>query len=195
MAALPIEVPTGPGGARRGREPSLDDPCFLCEVIAGREEKGVVEETDQTLTLVNWKQYELGQVYVIPRRHAPTLLDLTDDEMDAVMSAVRRVARALVRAYDPDGMNLIQNNGAVAGQDAPHFHMHVVPRRRHGSDWGSGPPHIAVLEGKEPVSPKRDVLVSLEREHEIAEHIGRHLCDRGKSVRCDRERGGCPGVP
>lgn len=172
---MPIELPQGPGGARRGRQPSLDDPCFFCEVIAGREEKGIVEETDQTLTFVNWQQFELGQVYVIPRMHAPTLFDLTDEEATAIMQAVRRVGRALVKAYDPDGLNLIQNNGVVAGQSAPHFHMHVVPRRKEGSDWGNGPPHIAVLEGKEPIKPNRDVVVSLEREYEIANEIRRHL--------------------
>ena len=84
--------------------------------------------------MVNWKQFEHGQVYVIPRRHAPTLFDMTDDEAIAIMRAVRRVADAFVRAYDPEGLNLIQNNGIVAGQHAPHFHMHVVPRRRVGSD-------------------------------------------------------------
>lgn len=172
---MPVEIPTGPGGARRGSEPSLDDPCFFCEVIAGREEKGIVEATDQTLTLVNWQQFELGQVYVIPRRHAPTLLDLMDEEAIAIMHAVRRAARALLKAYAPDGLNLIQNNGIAAGQSVPHFHMHVVPRRKKGSDWGNGPPHIAVLEGKEPINPRRDVLVSLEREYEIADEVRRAL--------------------
>ena len=91
------------------------------------------------------------------------------------MYAVRRMSRALLKAYDPDGLNLIQNNGIVAGQSAPHLHMHVVPRRNEGSDWGNGPPHIAVLEGKEPTEPSRDVFVSLEREYEIADEIRRHL--------------------
>ena len=168
---MPIEVPQGPGGADRGKTPVPGDPCYLCEVVGGRAEKGIVEETDVTLTVVNWAQFELGQVYVIPRRHAPTLFDLTDGESEAVIHAVRRVADALLRAYDPDGLNLIQNNGVVAGQDAPHFHMHVVPRRKVGSDWGSGPPRIAVVEGKTPTRPKRDVKVSLERELEIASYI------------------------
>lgn len=172
---MPIEVPPSPGGARRGTQPRPEDPCFLCEVIAGREDKGIVEETELTFIMVNWKQFELGQVYIIPRRHAPTLFDLTDDEAIAIMRAVRRVADALARTYDPDGLNLIQNNGIVAGQDAPHFHMHVVPRRKVGSDWGNGPPHIARLEGKEPTSPKHDVTVSLEREYEIAKEIRRHM--------------------
>ena len=128
-----------------------------------------------TLTLVNWAQFELGQVYVIPRRHAPALFDLTNDETLAVIHAVRRAADAIVRAYDPDGLNLIQNNGVIAGQNAPHFHMHVVPRRKVGSDWGNGPPHLAVLEGKTPTRPDRDVIVSLKQECEIARHIRRFL--------------------
>ena len=172
---MPIEVSTGPGGADRGKTPQPDDPCYLCEVISGRSDKGVVEETETTLTLVNWAQFELGQVYVIPRRHAPTLFDLTDEEAVAVTHAVRRVADALVKAYDPDGLNLIQNNGVVAGQHAPHYHMHVVPRRKVGSDWGNGPPHIAVLEGKTPTRPDREVIVSLEREHEIARYVRQFL--------------------
>ena len=172
---MPIEIPTGPGGARRGRRPLPDDPCFMCEVVAGREEKGVVEATETTLTLVNWNQFEWGQVYVIPRRHAPTLLDLTDDEAPAVMRAVRRVADAQIRAYDPEGLNLIQNNGVVAGQEAPHFHMHVVPRRGEGSNWGSGPPHIAVLEGKKPVKPVRPYRITLEQEYQISEELRRWM--------------------
>ena len=136
---------------------------FLCQVIAGREEKGIVEETDQTLTFANWRHFELGQVYVIPRRHAPTLFDLTDEETTSITHTVRRVAVALLKAYDPDGLNLYQNNGVVAGQEVPHFHMHVVPWRKVGSDWDNEPPPIA------------DVVVSLKREYEIANHIRRHL--------------------
>ncbi len=172
---MPIEVPTGPGGVRRGRQPHPDDPCFMCEVVAGREKKGIVEATEMTLTLVNWSQFEWGQVYVIPSRHAPTLLDLTDEEMTAIMRAVRRVADAQIRAYDPDGLNLIQNNGVIAGQEVPHFHMHVVPRRKEESNWGSGPPHIAVLEGKEPIKPTRPYRITLKEEHRIAEEIRRWM--------------------
>ena len=91
------------------------------------------------------------------------------------MDAVVRTAKALMRTYGLDGINLIQNNGVVAAQVAPHFHIHVVPRRKVGSDWGSGPAHIAVLEGKTPVEPDRDVLISLEREEEIAQHVRQFL--------------------
>jgi histidine triad (HIT) family protein len=172
---MPIEVPLGSGGHDRDKPSLQAGLCYLCEAVAGRTEKPIVEETDYTVTFVNWAQFEAGQVYVVTKRHAPTILDLTEEEATAVMHTVRRTAAALVRAYDPDGINLIQNNGVVAGQDAPHFHMHVVPRRKVGGDWGSGPPHIAVIEGKMPLRKHREVIVSLEREYEIATHIRRYL--------------------
>ena len=83
------------------------------------------EETELALTLVSWNQFEVGQVLVIPRRHAPTLLDLTNEEIAAVMDGVRRVVDAPVVTYDPDGLTLYQNNGVVSRQEVPHFHMHV----------------------------------------------------------------------
>lgn len=144
-------------------------PCVFCELIGGRLEKGLVEETELTLTIVNIRQFEVGQVLVIPRRHAPTILDLTDEESSALMDAVRRVSAALVKAYSPDGITLYNNNGVASMQEVPHFHMHVVPRRK-SSLWGDGPLHLAALERR-----SRDILdkvqIDIEREKEIAEEI------------------------
>jgi histidine triad (HIT) family protein len=74
-----------------------------------------------------------------------TLLDLTTGEVSAVMLLAQRVAGAMVELYRPDGILLYQNNGVGSGQEVPHFHLHVIPRRV-GSDWGLGPPHLARLE-------------------------------------------------
>lgn len=57
----------------------------------------------------------------------------------------RRVARALEVAYQPLGILTFQNNGVYSGQETPHFHLHVVPRQA-GSDWGIGPPQLAIFE-------------------------------------------------
>ena len=131
---MPIVLPLGPGGADRGKTAVPGDPCYFCEVdrrpLGEGHRRG---DGDLTLTLVNWNQFELGQVYVIPRRHAPTLLDLTDEEAVAVIHTVRRIADALLRAYDPDGLNLIQNNGVVAGQNVsalPHARRAAPEGRR-----------------------------------------------------------------
>jgi histidine triad (HIT) family protein len=152
------------------------DSCLFCEIIEGKRDKGIVEETALTLTLVNNRQYEVGHVLVMPRRHAPTVFDLTDEEATAIMQAVRRVGKAIVEAYDDvDGMTLYQNNGVVSLQEVPHFHMHVVPRRKANSNWGKGPPHIAVLEKKETQVQKCNVRITIEQEKEVAETIRKYL--------------------
>lgn len=61
------------------------------------------------------------------------------------MAAAKRLSRALVDAYSPDGVLLYQNNGVGSGQEVPHFHLHVLPRQPE-SDWGLGPPHLERLE-------------------------------------------------
>ena len=122
------------------------DPCFFCEIVNGNKHQWqIIAEDELTITLLNGRQFETGQCIVIPRRHAPSILDLIDEEDAAVMAAAKRLSRALVDAYSPDGVLVYQNNGIGSGQEVPHFHMHVVPRQP-GSDWGLGPPHLERLE-------------------------------------------------
>lgn len=141
------------------------DACVFCDMAAGRADKGLIEETPLTMTLVNHRQYEVGQTLVVPKRHAPTLLHLTDEEAAAVALAARRVAAALVAAYAPDGVTLYQNNGVASLQEIPHFHLHVVPRRI-ASAWGDGPPHIAALQRAGTAA-----LVDIETERAVAARV------------------------
>ena len=121
------------------------DPCDLCETAAREDRYAVIEEDDLALTVINPWQFEVGQCCVITRRHVALLLDLTPAECTAVMRAAQRVAHAIDAAFQPLGILTFQNNGVYSGQETPHFHFHVVPRQP-GSDWGIGPPQLAVFE-------------------------------------------------
>lgn len=121
------------------------DGCYFCDLLAsGGEAWNLIARTERTATFLNAGQYEVGQCLVVPLRHAPTLLDLTDDEAGALLREARGVARILVDLYRPDGILLYQNNGTGSGQEVPHVHLHVVPRRPE-SRWGAGPPALAEL--------------------------------------------------
>ncbi len=118
------------------------EPCQICEGLAGRDEKwAVIDENEITVIAVNPSQFEIGQCCVVTRRHAGTLLDLSNTEAAAVIEAAQRVARALIQTYQPLGILTFQNNGVYSGQEVPHYHFHVVPRQP-GSDWGIGPPQL-----------------------------------------------------
>lgn len=119
--------------------------CLFCDrITAGRDDWAIIHEDESTIAIINPQQQEEGQALVIPRRHAPTVFDLSEDEFAALMRAVHRLSRAMVDAFDPDGVTLYQNNGTASWQEVPHAHFHVVPRR-FGSGYGEGPPHIAAL--------------------------------------------------
>ena len=72
-----------------------------------------------------------GHCLVIPKAHYPTVFDIAPEAMEAVARCTARVATAVNQAVRPDGLNLIQANGAGAGagQSVGHFHFHVFPRR------------------------------------------------------------------
>lgn len=114
------------------------DPCEICETLAGRSTVPVVTEAELTVTVVTPVQFEIGQCCVVTRRHVATLMELTDEESAAVIRAAREVAHALLATYEPLGILTFQNNGVYSGQEVPHYHLHVVPRQP-GSDWGVGP--------------------------------------------------------
>ena len=148
------------------------DPCYFCELAGGRGERWqLIERTPLTMTILNGRQYEVGQSMIVPVRHAPTLLDLTAEEDAAIMAASRRLAHAMAAAFDPDGLLVYQNNGVGSGQEVPHFHLHVVPRRA-GSDWGFGPPHLARVERR---PPHLDHAVTTAAKQQAAEILRRHL--------------------
>ena len=153
------------------------DPCPFCElVVGGRETRHVIDSTEKTITFVNPRQFEVGQLLIIPRRHAPTILDLTDDEAHEIMNKLRTAAEALTQTFNPDGITVYQNNGVMSLQEVPHFHIHVVPRRK-SSGWGDGHPHIAPLEPKDR-NTKRKVRVSWGRAQEIALLVKPNFCNR-----------------
>jgi histidine triad (HIT) family protein len=118
------------------------DPCVMCEGIAGRLPDWVpIFEDELTVSLLPEIQFEVGQSVIIPKRHVALLTDLTDEESVAIIAVSRRLMKAIVAAFEPLGVFVYQNNGVYSGQATPHYHMHVVPRHL-GSDWGVGPPHI-----------------------------------------------------
>jgi histidine triad (HIT) family protein len=109
-------------------------PCPFCEYVAkGITSRGmrvaVVSERERTLAFVDPRPMQPGHLLVIPKRHAPTLLDLVREEAHELIEHAREVSLALVSALAPEGINAFQNNGVAAGQSVPHYHLHLVPRR------------------------------------------------------------------
>ena len=112
-------------------QPPVNDPCPFCEGLAGAHDWAIVEETAESLAFITPKPLRTGHVLVILKRHAPTLLDLTPDELSAVMQHTQRIALAVSETLDASGLNVFQNSGVSAGQTVAHYHVHVLPSHPH----------------------------------------------------------------
>ena len=106
--------------------------CVFCKIVAGQIPSTKVHEDDLTLAFMDIGQVNPGHVLVAARPHVENIFGLDDALAAAVFQTAARVARAVKKAYAPEGVTLYQANGAAAGQTVFHFHLHIVPR--HAND-------------------------------------------------------------
>ena len=102
--------------------------CVFCDIIEGRTPAEVVFEDEETLAFMDINPANPGHTLIIPKRHVRDIYELDDETATVVIRTTVRVARAIKRALQPDGMNLVQSNGRAGGQEIFHFHMHIIPR-------------------------------------------------------------------
>ena len=74
----------------------------------------------------------LGMSYLLTGelKQAETILDVDEDTAAALFRAVHRIARAIEKAYRPDGLTILQANRPAGFQTVPHVHLHILPRRK-----------------------------------------------------------------
>jgi histidine triad (HIT) family protein len=111
--------------------------CIFCKIINGEIPSAKVYEDENVLAFLDISQVTKGHTLVIPKVHKENVFDLTDEIAANVFSAVPKVANAIKAAYNPIGLNVLQNNGEAAGQSVFHFHMHLIPRYGKGDGFGA----------------------------------------------------------
>ena len=104
-------------------------PMNIFEKIVNREIPAtIVYEDADTLAFMDIDPIIKGHTLVIPKTCYDPVTETPDEVLSKLMSVCKRIAAAQVRALGADGVNIIQNNGAAAGQVVPHIHFHVIPR-------------------------------------------------------------------
>ena len=101
--------------------------CIFCKIARGELPAVKVYEDEHTLTFMDIQPASPGHALVIPKTHAPNLLEIGEPELFVVAATTQRVARAIQKALAPDGIRIVQTNGAAAGQSVFHYHVHIIP--------------------------------------------------------------------
>ena len=116
--------------------------CIFCRIVKGEIPCFKLHEDARTLAFMDINPFNDGHCLVITKAHAENLYAADEADLAAAIAVAKRLATAVERALRPDGINLLQANGAGAGQSVFHFHFHVFPRKLHDGaqlNWGQKP--------------------------------------------------------
>ena len=102
--------------------------CIFCKIIAGDLPSYKVYEDDVTVAFLDIHPVNAGHTLVVPKKHSHNIFDIAPDDWRAVAETGRKVAIAIEKGLNADGVNLAMNNREHAGQVVPHPHLHVIPR-------------------------------------------------------------------
>jgi len=112
--------------------------CVFCKIRDGQIPSMKIAEDERTLAFMDINPLNPGHCLVVIKRHAATLHEADAEDLRAAVVAVKRIARAIQDGLAPDGLNVLQANGAAAFQSVPHLHFHLIPRWANdgkGFDW------------------------------------------------------------
>ena len=103
-------------------------PSIFSKIVSGDIPALKIYEDQATLAFMDISPASRGHALVISKDEHADLFTIPPETLAAVALTVQRVALGLRAALRPDGINIIQNNGAAAGQTVYHYHVHIIPR-------------------------------------------------------------------
>lgn len=133
----------------------MTDDCIFCRIVSGDIPGRIVHETDRSLAFLDANPLAEGHTLVVPREHRGRLADLSAEETADLFGAVHDLTPRLEAAVDADAVTVGVNDGAAAGQEVPHVHVHLVPRFEGD---GGGPIHAIAPERPDPSDDDLDAV-------------------------------------
>ena len=106
----------------------IKDDCIFCKIGKGEIPSATIYENSDFRVFLDVAPANRGHALIIPKDHADNIFQLDGEMAGKLFSLATVVARAIKEETGCEGMNIVQNNGAVAGQTVNHFHLHLIPR-------------------------------------------------------------------
>ena len=101
--------------------------CIFCMIANHEIPSKIVYEDDKFIAFLDLTQTTKGHTLVVPKRHSKNIYELNDEDVKEAMFVAKKVALMLKKAFNPIGMNVVNNNERPL-QSVEHFHIHLIPR-------------------------------------------------------------------
>jgi histidine triad (HIT) family protein len=107
--------------------PPFDEDCAFCKIV-GDDDGSRVFEDEHSIAFLDHRPLFPGHCLLIPRNHFETIQDLPQSLVAPLFSNARMLAAAVELGMQAEGTFIAANNRI--SQSVPHFHVHIVPRRK-----------------------------------------------------------------
>lgn len=101
---------------------------IFSKIISGEIPSFKIYENDYVYAFLDISQVSKGHTLLVPKKPSANIFETDEETMKHIGVALPKVANAIKKAFHPDGLNIIQNNGEYADQSVFHIHFHLIPR-------------------------------------------------------------------
>ena len=106
----------------------MEDNCIFFKIANGDISSKTLYEDDMFRVILDINPAAKGHALILPKKHFADIYELDQDTAGEVFVLAKRMAAVMKEALGCEGMNILQNNGKIAGQTVFHFHIHLIPR-------------------------------------------------------------------
>jgi len=107
------------------------EDCVFCKIVAGQIPSDIRYQDEELIVFPDINPLAPVHLLVIPRKHIPSLIDLSEDE-SSLIGNMAGVANQLAQTEGiaEKGYRLVINCGHQGGQGVAHLHMHLLGGRQ-----------------------------------------------------------------
>ncbi len=106
---------------------TYDTDNIFAKIMRGEMPCVKVYEDANILSIMDAFPQSEGHVLVMPKAPSRNLLETQAKDIGRLFGTTQRIANAVKAALNPDGIRIMQFNGAPAGQTVFHTHVHIIP--------------------------------------------------------------------
>ena len=106
----------------------MDSNCIFCKILNNEIPSKKIYEDSEFLAMLDIAPATKGHVLIVPKEHATTMSDLSDEKLSKILILAKKIIEAMKKVHGFTDYNIIQNNGRLAGQTVAHYHLHLIPR-------------------------------------------------------------------
>ena len=103
--------------------------CIFCKILNGEIPSNKVFENDNFIAILDAFPANEGHTLVIPKKHYENIFEIDENTLKEGYAIAKKIATSIKKSLNIEDINILQNNGALAGQTVNHFHIHIIPRK------------------------------------------------------------------